>query len=63
MSAQGRNKTFRTAAIPIRKGSSGVYFDDAVAAIDGYYAEALDPNEGEFLMPVVGVLDNPFAVA
>lgn len=35
----------------------------AVAAIDGYYADALDPTNGEFLMPLVGVLDDPFAVA
>ena len=34
----------------------------AVAAIDGYYQDALDPSTGEFLMPLVGVLDNPFAV-
>jgi len=34
--------------------------DAAVAAIDGYYAEALDPSTGEFLMQVVGVLDDPF---
>lgn len=33
----------------------------AVAAIDGYYQDALDPTGGEFLMQVVGVLDNPFA--
>ena len=36
--------------------------DASVAAIDGYYAEALDPTTGEFLMQVVGVLDDPFAV-
>jgi ELWxxDGT repeat protein len=35
--------------------------EQAVAAIDNYYQEALDPNNGEFLMQVVGVLDNPFA--
>ena len=34
---------------------------NAVAAIDSYYQDALDPDNGEFLMPVVGVLDNPFA--
>ncbi|WP_188484241.1 hypothetical protein [Marivita lacus] len=34
--------------------------NQAVAAIDGYYQDALDPNNGEFLMQVVGVLDNPF---
>lgn len=29
-------------------------------AIDAYHFEALDPINGEFLMPLVGVLDNPF---
>jgi len=36
--------------------------DQAVAAIDNYYEQALDPNNGEFLMQVVGVLDDPFSV-
>lgn len=35
--------------------------DTAVTAIDGYYADAQDPETGEFLMQVVGVLDDPFA--
>lgn len=34
--------------------------DAAVNAIDGFYADALDPLNGEFLMPLVGVLDDPF---
>jgi hypothetical protein len=34
----------------------------AVAAIDAYYADALDPDNGDFLMQVVGVLDNPFEI-
>lgn len=37
--------------------------DAAVAAIDGYYADAQDSDTGEFLMPVVGVLDDPFHLA
>jgi hypothetical protein len=37
--------------------------NDAVAAIDGFYADALDPISGEFLMPLVGVLEDPFVVA
>lgn len=37
--------------------------DDAVAAIDDFYSDALDPTDGEFLMPLVGVLDDPFAMA
>jgi hypothetical protein len=34
----------------------------AVSAIDGNYANALDPVDGEFLMPIIGVLDDPFAM-
>jgi hypothetical protein len=34
----------------------------AVNAIDGFYADALDAIDGEFLMPLVGVLDDPFAI-
>jgi hypothetical protein len=29
-------------------------------AIDAYHLVALDPINWEFLMPLVGVLDNPF---
>ncbi|MEP5729248.1 MAG: DUF4214 domain-containing protein [Sulfitobacter sp.] len=32
-------------------------FASAVSAIDGFHAQALDPENGEFLMPLVGVLD------
>lgn len=34
---------------------------NAVSAIDGYYADALSPTDGEFLMQLVGVLDDPFS--
>ncbi len=34
----------------------------AVSAIDGFQQAALDPNTGEFLMPLVGVLENPFSL-
>ena len=33
----------------------------AVAQIDSFYDAALKPTSGEFLMPLVGVLDDPFA--
>jgi hypothetical protein len=49
-----------SAAMALFDGSQGSV-NDAVAAIDGYYQDALDPTNGEFLMQVVGVLDNPFA--
>lgn len=48
-----------SAAMALFDGYQGS-IDDAVAAIDGFYQDALDPNNGEFLMQVVGVLDNPF---
>jgi len=35
---------------------------DALAAIDTSYADASDPETGEFLMPLVGVLDESSVV-
>jgi serralysin len=32
----------------------------AVSAVESLYSEAIDPATGAFLMPLVGVLDNPF---
>jgi hypothetical protein len=32
-----------------------------IAAIDNHYSEALDPDTGDFLMSLVGVIDDPFA--
>ncbi|PRY72472.1 DUF4214 domain-containing protein [Marivita geojedonensis] len=72
------NKTDIGAYFAVHKGMSDVdnaaaamaLFDGsassvnaAVAAIDGYYSAALNANTGEFLMPVVGVLDDPFSAA
>lgn len=37
--------------------------DQSVAAIDSFYQQALDPTTGEFLMQIVGVLDNQFDAA
>jgi hypothetical protein len=71
------NKTDIGAYFAVHKGMSDVddavtamdLFDGtqasinaAVDAIDGFYADALDPLNGEFLMPLVGVLDDPFLV-
>jgi hypothetical protein len=42
---------------------SAVSVTNAVTEIDRIYVEALDPNTGEFLMPLLGVIDDPFAVA
>lgn len=48
------------AAMSLFDGSqAGV--EAAVSAVDSYYREALDPDSGEFLMQIVGILDDPFA--
>ncbi len=42
-------------------GSQGS-IQDAINATDGHYADALNPDSGDFLMPLVGVLDDPFGI-
>ncbi|NNE53380.1 MAG: DUF4214 domain-containing protein [Sulfitobacter sp.] len=50
-----------TAAMLLFDGSeSGI--DAAVNAIDGYLANAEQATTGEFLMPILGVLDDPFTM-
>lgn len=51
-----------SAAMALYDGSAGSV-TTAQAAIDGYHAAALEADSGMFLMPLVGVLDDPFAVA
>jgi hypothetical protein len=34
----------------------------AVEVADSYYELALDPDNGQFIMQLVGVLDDPFAM-
>lgn len=48
-----------TAAMALYDGSQAS-INLAVAAIDAFYDDALDPLTGEFLLQVVGVLDSPF---
>lgn len=48
-----------SAAMALFDGSDNS-LTDARNAIDQFHADALDPNNGEFLMPLVGVLDTPF---
>ena len=43
----------------LHDGTSGSIIA-AVDKIDAFYREALDPNDGEFLLQVVGVMDSPF---
>lgn len=47
-----------TAAMAMYDGTENSV-DQAVTAIDDYYQAALHPENGEFLLQVVGVLDNP----
>ena len=42
---------------------SAASVNSAVAEIDRLHLQALDPDDGTFLMPIVGVVDNPFAIA
>ena len=49
------------AAVMALFDGSQASIDRAVEAIEADYAEALHPTSGEFLMPLLGVLDNPFA--
>ncbi|WP_420380773.1 DUF4214 domain-containing protein [Marivita sp.] len=51
-----------SAAMQIFDGSAASV-NAAVAQIDSFHNAALDPNSGEFLMPLVGVLDDPFSAA
>ena len=48
-----------SAAMALFDGSQSS-IGDAITAIDGYYSSALDPTDGEFILQVIGVLDNPF---
>lgn len=48
-----------TAAMAMYDGTENS-IDQAVTAIDDYYQAALHPENGEFLLQVVGVLDDPF---
>jgi hypothetical protein len=41
---------------------SAASVNSAVAEIDRLYGQALDPDDGTFLMQLVGVVDDPFAI-
>ncbi len=50
------------AAMAMFDGTQGS-ITNAVTAIDGFHTSAMDASNGEFLMTLVGVLDNPFDAA
>lgn len=58
---RGMSDTDNAAAVMGFLDGTATGVDAAVAAIDALYAAALDPFDGEFLMPLVGVLENPFS--
>jgi hypothetical protein len=41
---------------------SAASVQDTVDAIDALYAAAMDGENGDFLMPLVGVMDDPFVI-
>lgn len=47
------------AALDVFDGSQAS-INQALGLIDGFYADAIDAEAGEFLLPIVGVLENPF---
>lgn len=49
-----------SASMALFDGSTGST-TTTIAAIDNHYSEALDPDTGDFLMSLVGVIDDPFA--
>ena len=49
-----------SASMALFDGSSDS-ITEAVSAIDGYFIDASNADTGEFLMPLVGVIDDPFA--
>lgn len=51
-----------SAALAVFDGSDNS-IAQAVATIDGFHTDALDAATGEFLVPLIGVIDDPFAVA
>ncbi|WP_282048420.1 DUF4214 domain-containing protein [Sulfitobacter mediterraneus] len=57
------NVTNATTAMQIFDDGEQSDIDATVAAIDGFYTDALDPSNGEFLLQLVGVVDDPFAIA
>lgn len=46
-------------AMALFDGSQGS-IQDAISAINGHYADALSTGSGDFLMPLIGVLEDPF---
>ncbi|NNE52472.1 MAG: DUF4214 domain-containing protein [Sulfitobacter sp.] len=56
------NVTNATTAMQLFDDGDQSDIDAAVAAIDGFYADALDPTNGEFLLQLVGVVDDPFMI-
>lgn len=50
-----------SAAMALFDGSP-ISIENAITAIDNHFTDALDAVTGDFLMPLVGVIDDPFGV-
>lgn len=57
---RGMSNTDNAAAVLDLYDGTQTSIAAAKNAVDDFYAAALNPTEGEFLMPLTGVLDNPF---
>ena len=58
----GMSNTEHAAQVMTIYDGSSESVEDALDAIDAFHSLALDAETSEFLMPLVGVMDNPFAV-
>lgn len=58
---QGMSDVSNAIAVMQVFDGSQTSIDAAVDAADGFYAAAVQTDGGEFLMPIIGILDDPFA--
>ena len=61
--AKNTMELFSGAALGVAQGDTAALLAAAKDGIDGFYEDALDADSGEFLLQLVGVIDDPFAVA
>ena len=59
---KGMSNTMNASTVMELYDGSQASIDAAVAAIDTFSLASMDAETGEFLMPLVGVLDDPFAM-
>lgn len=59
---RGMSNTDDAAQVMALFDGSAASVQDTVDAIDALYAAAMDGENGDFLMPLVGVMDDPFVI-